>query len=267
VSRSWVEHWRVVLAPDAVGLARWPLVGREPAATWSRPCEAADGAGRPWQPALRELAFLLDEAGAQWSLASVVISNHWARFLVLPWQPEVAGADELNEVARRRLQQIHGTAVDGWAVRCSEGGFGRPTLVCAFDQALIDAIDETLRPRRLRSASIQPLLALAFNSARRGLPADAAFALIEPGRICVAATVEGAIAGIASRRVVTDDGAAVAENVDQELAAMGLPSLPDTVDLLRVGEVAPWPADAARPARAVGGEGAQGSDRLWVGVP
>ena len=266
MSRSWVERWRIGLAPEAVELLRWPWIGTRPAAEWRQDGETPSSAARPWQGAVQALQALLEQAGATTSTAGIVLSNHFVRYLALPWQPEVTQPQELREVAQARLQQVYGSVASGWTVRCSEAGWGRGSVVCAVDSELLQALDQTLRARRLHALSVQPLLMAAFNGMRRSLAADSVLAVLEPGRLCVAVCQGGALTGIASRRLGDEPQLDVAELVEQELALMGIDEPPEAVDLLRVGPCATWPSAARRGARAVGGERAQGRSLALCGV-
>jgi hypothetical protein len=203
-------------------------------------------AGEPaWRAALQALAQALEEAGASRASATVVLSNHFVRYLVLPWQPELNSARELAELARLRLQAVYGDAAADWTVRCSEGGWGQTSVACAIDSALLEGLQAVLDARHLRLASLQPLLMAAFNDLRRRFGDDAAFAIVEPGRVCVGLMQQGAFDAIASRRA----GADAVLAVEQELATLRPQAPTAELDLLRVGEVAPWPAEGARAVR------------------
>ena len=248
MSPSWVERWRIGLAPDGAEVLRRRGFGRAAAAPHRVDCTPRPGEP-PWTAAIDALAQALEEAGAAGGAfgreTGVVLSNHFARYIVLPWQPELSGPDELEALARLRFGAVFGEAPDGWTLRCSEGGWGRPSLACAVDTALIDALRGALGRRRLRLASVQPLLMAAFNDLRRSLAGDAILAIAEPGRLCLAMLSGGTLDAVSSRRTRADDTAVV----EQELATLRPAAGPAAIDLVRIGAAARWPDAGSFAAR------------------
>ncbi|MEY2689781.1 MAG: hypothetical protein RL375_3980 [Pseudomonadota bacterium] len=245
MSRWWPERLVIGLAPgrvDLTRLGRWP--SRRVDEHSSLNCEPQPGEA-PWAAALRVLDTALPQTDG--GAATVVLSNHFLRYLVLPWQPALTRASELDTLARLRFEQIHGPVVAAWTVQLSDGGYGAPLLACAVDTGLHTTLREHLERRGLRLASMQGLLMAAFNHHRRALTAaastasadrPAALALVEPGRLCLALLAGGRWLAVSTRRV----GADAAAIIEQELASLQLS--PGTLDLLLVGDARCAPVDA-----------------------
>lgn len=178
MSRWWPERLVVGLAPDRVDLlrlGRWP--GRRVVYQTSLACTPAPGEA-PWVAALRTLDAALQSAtqpgpsasdGAVPSAMSVeasvtvVLSNHFMRYLVLPWQPALTRSSELAALARLRFEQIHGAVVADWTVQLGDAGYGTPLLACAVDTGLVSGVQSLMQQRGLRLTSMQGLLMAAFN--------------------------------------------------------------------------------------------------------
>lgn len=252
MSRLWAERLRIGLAPGRVELVRLGLTGG------GRPVKAAGVAvapapdAPPWSAALEALDAPLAGFAARGAAVAVVLSNHWVRYLVLPWQPTLVGPAELHALARLRFERTFGEAAAGWTIRCSDPAWGEATVACAVDAALIDALRARLAARRLRLASVQPLLMAAYNQVRRQLATGAAFAIVESGRLCLGLFDQGHWRDIVSRRAGADPAAVL----EQELASAAPQPGAAALDVLLVGEGAAWPADAPRPARLLGTGGA-----------
>ena len=93
---------------------------------------------------------------------TVVLSNHFARYTIVPPQEDATAQEELA-LARFQFAKIHGERAKGWEVRVSEG------LACAIDAALLAEL------RKLNVVSVQPLLMLAYNQSRKRIPRDGAW--------------------------------------------------------------------------------------------
>jgi hypothetical protein len=239
VSRWWAEQLRIGLSPERVELARAAVWPRR---TWRQ--HSVPSAAPTWQVALQTLDAALPAWGAR-GRATVVLSNHWVRYQVLPWRPELTRTSELQQLARLRFEHSFGAAVADWQIHVGDGGWGRATVACAVDAALIDQLRLCLARHGLRLASLQPLLMAAYNRVRHRLAPDAALAVVEPGRVCLALTHQAHWRDIASRRF----GADPAQAVEQEMATMDATATPPCIDVLLVGQAAAWPAAADRPAR------------------
>jgi hypothetical protein len=248
VSRWSVERLRIGLAPERVDLARLRVgLRREPVRQHGAAC--APRAGEPaWQPALDALDQSLAAFDLRGGSATAVLSNHWVRYAVLAWQPEVTAPAEVRQLARLRFEHTFGAAAAGWEIRICDGGYGRPYVACAVDAALIAELRARLQRHGVRLASLQPLLMAAFNEVRRQLAGSAALVIVEPGRVCLGLTDGERWLDISSRRVGDDPATAV----EQELATMDAASVPTRIDVMLVGDGAAWSERTERPARLLG---------------
>jgi hypothetical protein len=94
---------------------------------------------------------------------TVVLSNRFVRYALVPAQAGGVSAEEELALARFQFAKIHGERAKGWEVRVSEG------LACAVDAALLAEL------RKLKVASVQPLLMVAYNRSRKRIPRDGAW--------------------------------------------------------------------------------------------
>jgi len=261
VSRWSAERVRIGLAPARVDLARlrWGL-GREPSRQASVAVTPKSGEP-PWQAALDAAEPALAQFASRGDAVAVVLSNHWVRYQVLPWQSAVTSAGEVEQLARLRFEQTFGAAAASWTIRACERGYGLAQVACAVDTALIDELRTRLTAHGLRLASLQPLLMAAYNDLRRELKGSAAFAIVEAGRLCLSLLSAERWTDIASRRTGHD----AAEAIEQELATLGTQPGPPRIDVAVVGEDATWSAGGGRPVRLLGRPDAPGrrSLALW----
>jgi hypothetical protein len=273
VSRWWPERLVIGLAPDRVDLlhlCRWP--GRSVVDEASLTCTPAAGEA-PWAAALRTLEsalqstsqpgpsandVVLPAAMSAGASVTVVLSNHFMRYLVLPWQPALTRSNELATLARLRFEQIHGAPVADWTVQLADAGYGAPLMACAVDTGLVAGMNSLMKQHGLRLTSMQGLLMAAYNQRRQVLAQaaaaasaeqPAALALIEPGRLCLALLAGGQWLSVTTRRVGADAGPVI----EQELAALQVD--PACLDVLLVAGASRPQLDSDRPVRLLAGPG------------
>jgi hypothetical protein len=177
VSRLFPERVRVRLSPAEV------LAGGRSIA-----CDPALGA-EPWQGAVAALKTL------EWTQAcrvTVVLSNHFVRYAVLPWSEGLTPAEE-DAYLRHHFAKIHGERAKAWTLRASEDRRGVPRLASAIDSAFLEELESAFpKDGKARLASVQPELMEAINRWRDAIPAAGAWlVLAEPERACLAMHREG----------------------------------------------------------------------------
>jgi hypothetical protein len=233
VSLSWRDRALVTLAPREVSLLRYPRRGKgAPRDRKSVTCPAAVGAA--WQGAIEGLRELLAHPNLAAADVDVVLSNHFVRYLLLPWNPGLAGEREELAFAAARFQQVYGEPARAWSVRLSAGKPGMPALAAAVEQALIDAVAALLQGSVLRLRSLQPALMEACNARSRSVAPNAWIAMAEPGRLLLGLQRDGQWRSLRSRPL---NGAAVslAELIDQELLLLGVEPAGEKIYLQQSG--------------------------------
>jgi hypothetical protein len=184
----WRDRLLISLAPDAVAFAR-VAGGPRPRilAKEAFGCDPAFGT-ESWQGATAALAEAVLPLRGERLDATVVLSNHFVRYAVVPFDAGVTGPDEELALARFHFAKVHGERTRNWDVRLSEGPHGAGRLASAVDTELIQAIRACFPPQgKARLVSAQPYLMSAFNR-WRGTVADEGtwLLLVEPQRTCLA---------------------------------------------------------------------------------
>lgn len=167
------EKLRVVLTPSEV-LAGGRNIPADPRAS-----------AEPWQGAVAALRTL------EWSKpchVTLVLSNHFVRYAVLPWSDGLATPAEEEAYLRHHFGKIHGERAKGWSLRASEAPRGAMRLASAIDTALVEALRAAFpKNAKAKLVSVQPELMEAANRWRQAIPAAGAWlVLAEPERACIA---------------------------------------------------------------------------------
>jgi hypothetical protein len=168
--------------------------------------------------------------------ATVVLSNHFVRYLVIPWSAQlVKPAEELN-YARMRFGQIFGDAASEWVVNLSTAPAGVPRMAAAVDRALIEEVRTALSGSKLNLVSIQPALMSQFNAWHRQIGDNAWLVLAERGRVLIAWIRAGQWCSVRARRI-NGDTIPLAQWIEQEKLLLEADAAPSRVCLGAADEV------------------------------
>jgi hypothetical protein len=125
---------------------------------------------------------------------------------------EVQSADERKAYGAIHFREVYGPAADVWESMVSEEAPGLPSLACAMDRALLEALRTLAVEKSCRLVSVQPAFALAWNQWRGRLAGTGgSLALAEPGVVALATVAEGRWLSVRTRRLA---GLALAEALD-----------------------------------------------------
>ncbi|HEY8069142.1 MAG TPA: hypothetical protein VIF38_09650 [Burkholderiales bacterium] len=202
MSRLLPDRVLVALAPAALAYAR---VRRAPRTAvihhGSAECSPAGGP-EPWRGAVAALAPLADSLKAGRVDVTLVLSNHFVRYALVPSDPGLDTEEEQLAFARFCFAKIHGERSKAWQIRLDRRGPGSAQLASAVDDALLQAMQACFKPgAAVRLVSVQPYLMAAFNRWGRQLPtAGGSLLLVEPDRACLARLENGRWSAVHSAR-------------------------------------------------------------------
>jgi hypothetical protein len=237
VSPSWREQVTITLSPQQVMLRRLSR-GLRPAIkdikTLACP-ETKDVAN--WRPAVEALREALAHPNVESAAATVVLSNHFVRYLLLPWNPDLVTGQEELAFARARFQHVFGDAAQKWVLKLSHSRPGCVTVASAIERPLLESVSVAIAGSPLRLRSVQPAFATVCNARPRMPAGNAWIVMTEPGRLMLGSLRRGEWQSLRSR---TLNGHAVAlkEIIEQECLLLGVESDNERVYLHRIGETA-----------------------------
>jgi hypothetical protein len=211
------------LAPASVAVATVEGLVR-PGLTAKRTlaCDPAAGA-EPWQSALGALIGVAAELKSVRCDVTVVLSNHFVRYALVPASETLSAGDEELAFARYCFAKVHGDRAKAWDVRLS-GADGRSARVAsAIDAGLLRAIHACFPASgAARLASVQPYLMAAFNrSAARTGKHSGWLLLLEPERACLACIEGGRWAAVRNIKGAFEAPEQWAELLDRERYVAG----------------------------------------------
>ena len=197
MSLSLPKRLAQTLMPDRLGIALFPdhlvltrisgglrrrLLHKETLAF----APAAAGAAA-WPPALDALAGKLAEGALANARITVVLSNQFVRYVLVPASDALGNPAEEQAYAQHCFERLYGGDAGAWTLKLSAAGAQRARLACAIEQPLVDALAGCLSGLKGRYRSLQPHLMASFNRVQAQLGALPAWLVVaEPGLICLA---------------------------------------------------------------------------------
>ncbi len=225
------ERLLVSLAPGAVSWLK--LAGHTPKVVARHTAQADPAYGQePWQGAVAALRAAAETWRKDAVAVTIVLSNHFARYVLVPPGTGVSGAEEEHALARFYFSKVHGERSRAWDVRLGDAaGPDASRLACAVDSALLDALRACFPPEgRPKLVSVQPLFMSAFNFWRREFPAGGAwFLLVEPERACLGLLSGQNWIAVQNAKGHFPDEQAWVDLLDRERWRADLERVPDTV--------------------------------------
>jgi hypothetical protein len=151
----------------------------------------------------------------------IALASPWIRLALTPPVTAWLQDHEAIAMARQTFIDSHGEAARLWEVRYQRQGQGEPFLASAIEPAALDAIRQTAGRHGIRHLHVEPLLALAWNRARRvaqGLPW---FALAEPGQLTMVHQAQGVWTSLANSATSGKAAEAFTQLLERESARIG----------------------------------------------
>jgi hypothetical protein len=190
VSLSSRKQVRIALAPHQVSLVRLSR-GLTPRVIDSKRMACEVRSEPNWAVPMEALREMLRHPNVSRGKAAVVLSDHFVRYLVLPWNPDLVSDAELLEFARARFAKVFGEAAQRWSVLVSPAPPGHPQLAAAVERPLVDALAHAFAGSMVKPVSIQPAFVAQFNEAHSRLAPDAWLVSAERGRLLLARIADG----------------------------------------------------------------------------
>ncbi len=201
MSRLWPDQLSLAITPDRIVLVRGRSGFRSRLITKAIVPVTATEVG--WKPVLAALAKVL-KADPQWQKAatSVVLSNSFVRYQLVPWSDEIHSPEEREAYIRQSFSQVYGDLSATWIYVVSEVARGAAWVVCAIDRDLLSALEDVVTQAGSTLVSVVPHVMPAFNSVRRVIKQkDCWFVQIEKDKMLLALITGGHWQSISSRQI------------------------------------------------------------------
>ncbi|HLP97441.1 MAG TPA: hypothetical protein VK149_03240 [Sideroxyarcus sp.] len=155
-----------------------------------------------WSGALHALEAVMPDIAEHGSSATVILSNHFMRYAMVPWSDALNEEAEELSYAQHMFHEMYGLNAGEWELRISPGKSGEPQLASAVDAGLLAALRGTFGEAKVGLGSVKPHLMLACNACHSLLRRQSAWlALVEQGSLCLALLHNGQLSWVRTMRV------------------------------------------------------------------
>lgn len=187
------DQLRIKMSPEMVAMVR---LGRgfhpEVVTRNSVACAAPSQDEAPWTKVLDGLDAALGTMDGEKIDAAVTLSNHFVRYVLVPWNEQINDPAEEQAFIRLCFTQTYGTDAKQWELRVSSGAYGETQVASAIDQDLMKGIERVASAHGVRLVSLQPYFMSMFNQWRDELQGSTIwFVVAEPGRLCISQLQQG----------------------------------------------------------------------------
>lgn len=194
----WCDELSVEMTPGKLVLVRfgWKFGGRGLvkyiAAKSVVDCPPAKNGEPSWTAAISTIKSMLPELALRKSVASIILSNHFVHYTLVPWSDTLNSAAEEQAYARHCFKQLYGADADNWELRLSPDRVEQPQIASAVDKQLLASLHDAFAQNGIKIKSIKPRLMAAYNNCRHALNSSSGwFALYEVGSLCLALLQDG----------------------------------------------------------------------------
>ena len=188
--RLWRDQVRIALCPDRLITTHFKA-GLRPDIV-AKQVHTYSGSEPGWQATISLLQAALNNPEWKNADATLILSNHFVRFLMLPWSDVPLTDAERAALLQQRFVEVYGEESANWDLRLNEGSYGSPSLASGIETGVLEQLKSIFSASSLRLKSVQPYLMTAFNVCRRDLGDETAwFVLVEKGLSCIGLLYQG----------------------------------------------------------------------------
>lgn len=124
----------------------------------------------------------------------ISLAGRWCQMTLAPWSDALLAEPGATRFLQNQLAAVYGDAARGWSLCADDAPYGQPRLVCGIDTALLQGLRQVAEEQGRRCRVVEPLLGTVWRALAPAKPQ--AFAVVEAGRMTLAALARGGIAAI-----------------------------------------------------------------------
>ncbi len=116
-----------------------------------------------WKILTKHLKQALNNTKWQGTMPTVIVSNQFARYAIIPWNTELAVEAERQAYMQHCFNLVYGEPAKAWDLRMSEPDFGKPAIASAIHLSLLTALHDVFAEAGMTLSAVYPQLMLAIN--------------------------------------------------------------------------------------------------------
>lgn len=181
----------------------------------------ADQTQSLYQNLIQCLRLVLSHKKWQGAVPTVIVSNHFVRYAVIPWNIELAVESERQAYMQHCFSLAYGDVVKTWDLRMSEPVFGQPAIASGIHLGLLQALQSVFAEFDMKLTAVHPHLMLAINQTvtqvnkqKRALTFW--LVAIQNGRVCLTLLENGGWRSVKNVAIEADVSEQVAALIQRE---------------------------------------------------
>jgi hypothetical protein len=148
------------------------------------------------QAIIQALAQVLTSAQYQKTVVSVVLSNHFARYAIIPWNAALTAESERQAFMQHCFSLAYGEPAKTWNLCMNPPDFGKNTIASAIAQSFLQDLQGVFANAGVALRAVHPHLMLAINQTLSQVKKhhqDSSFWLVavQSGQLCLAVVERG----------------------------------------------------------------------------
>ena len=144
-----------------------------------------------WGPVLTELANNTAKIAVR--RVKFILSNHYIRYAVLPWQAGIFSQQDWQSLAENHMRILYGDVINSWKTSVAMQGYGQPLVISAIDHLLLEGLEELASQSNWKIDVVEPAFITISNHYHHTIKKNAWLMMIEPQRILLAEIVNDAV--------------------------------------------------------------------------
>jgi hypothetical protein len=218
------KRYTITLRPAQISVAETaPGWRAERGATFTHNVEQAEEKTE-WQASIAALRHWLEQGNCVAGNVDVILSDHFARYALVPWSGNIQNPAELATFARIQFESLYGAPTENWDILVDMSEYGAVGIGCALSRELVPALSQLFSQYRLRLASVRPYFVHVFNRSRMAITGDAIVAVAEPGQCTLGCCKDGAWHSIRTIRIDSNVESELDILIGREMLLQGLNS-------------------------------------------
>lgn len=175
-----------------------------------------------WKILTKHLQQALNNTKWQNTMPTVIVSNHFARYAVIPWNTELAVEVERQAYMQHCFNLVYGEPAKAWDLRMSEPDFGKPAIASAIHLSLLNALHDVFTEADMTLSAIYPQLMLAINQTLSEVKKQKKalsywLVAIQSERVCLTLLIDGGWRLVKNVAIEADVSAQVTALIQREI--------------------------------------------------
>ncbi len=211
----------VALAPDGMAISLRKKGWRSPVEELGTLSVTPNDSAPAWDAVLRALGLWLAQSKWKSSDAEIVLSDAFARYVLLPWSDGFSNKSEMTSLARIHFEMLFGAAGGAEKISWHLPGYGKDGIACSLREEFLQLLKETFAKHGVRVVSIEPRFVRTFNTWRKRVAGNGLLVSVENG-LCVMAVLRDDLwRSIRTIKLPSNTPSALHAVIDRELVLQG----------------------------------------------